>query len=515
VLGGIGSSILAIRFHQRSDLLAASPLGPATHAVVFVVDGMRPSDLFAGQLPHILDLQRHGVTYSDAWVGQLQDVGPASNATIATGALPRRHGVIGLVWTNPQTGQLERPTNAQQVQLGSLDQVMQAANTMPLAGLIKHRYPGARALSVGGTCADADAGGSWLADYVLCPVRRRNHWQPGFVTGHRLPGSVPLPPSLTVTIPRGHKGRPARPWRTGAEDGWVARYAVAAMRHTHPLLTVINFPELAGLSSTLSAGQRNSSARVLMAGIDHDVWQVLLELRREGVANRTVFVLTSDQGSVDVSTRLPMQALRRGVTAAGGQSTYQDGGELATVGLQDVLQAQPVAQAIQDEHLRGVDGIYYKARTGSSWVYQAQYVDPDLPAAFNSASQAELVTMASPVSPDVVVACAPGTAFLPANAQARSVAGLGLQWDAQHIPLVIAGHGVVAGVQSVYPARLADVMPTLAGLMWLSAPHTDGVALADGMAQPSDAARSAQRQATARMQRIVRALRQRSRLAGL
>lgn len=515
VAGAVVASLLTIRFHQHSDLLAAAPVGPATRAVIFVVDGLRPADLTLVPLPHIHDLQRHGVTYDDAWVGQSESVGPASNATLSTGLFPRNHGVIGLQWSDPQTGTLQRPTNERQVRLGSLDQVMEAANSTPLAALLKRRYPRARVLSVAGSCADADAAASWLGDYVLCPVRQGKRWQPTAVTGHSLPAGTQLPAALSARVlltKRGHTVGSG--WGVGSEDSWVANYAITAMRRVRPLVTVINFPELEAREPHLAPGNRNAVVARLLRGIDREVGEVVAELRSQAVANQTVFVLTSDQAESQISVRLPMARLRQAVTAAGGNQVYIDPGELALVGLQNVLQAQPVAQAVQDEHLRGVDAIYFKTRSGASWTYQAQYIDPDLSGPFGSSLAYSLGTMASPISADVVVACAPGTALLPGGNRGPLAMGLGVQWDTQHIPLIIAGHGVTGGVTSNYPARLVDVMPTLARLMWLTPARTDGVPLADSMAQPVSSVRAAQNGVRARLLQLTRAMQARRRQPG-
>ena len=169
------ASWLTVRMHNASDLLAASPVGPADNAVIFVLDGVRPADLSAARTPVVDDLTRRGVSYRNAWLGQLESGGATSNATIATGLFPRRHGVLGQQWRDPRSSHVLHPSIPGQVQLGSLDQVMESKDTTPLAALLKDRGAKSHILSAGGVgCASANAAGSWVADYVICPVRQGN-----------------------------------------------------------------------------------------------------------------------------------------------------------------------------------------------------------------------------------------------------------------------------------------------------------------------------------------------------
>jgi hypothetical protein len=170
----------------------------------------------------------------------------------------------------------------------------------------------------------------------------------------------------------------------------------------------------------------------------------------------------------------------------GGEKIYLDADMSAAVGLRDPLQAQPVAQAMQAEGLRGVDAVYYKTQTGQTWSYEAQYLNPQLPSGIQDAFGYLVWTMATDTSPDVVVVYAPGT-----SANGSAVAGfdwsggrLGLQWDDQHTVLVLSGHGIMPGTASSYPARLVDVAPTLAAVMGLHIQGADGIVLADALEEP-------------------------------
>jgi hypothetical protein len=511
LIGGTGAAFLSLHLHDSSDLSAAQPIGPATRTVIFLIDGVSPADLARVPMPHLADIARRGTSYRQAWVGQMEDVGAASAATIATGDVPRNTGMIGAVWNGPGGGAVQRPTQPQQVQLGSIDQVMQASGTIPLALALKRARPHASILAVGGAgCAVANAAGSWLADYVLCPVRLGKQWVAGAVTGHALPGAVAGQIHIQTQVPRTARGSIA--WRPGEEDAFTTRYCLAAMRRTHPALLIVSFDEISARKPSLGQGRAGAVLSSLLRGVDRDIGEIVTELRREGVANRTVFVVTSGAAMPLEGSSIAAATLADSVRAAGGQQAYLGTGEAATIGLQDILQAQPVAQAVQNQRLRGLDAVYFKSRARTGWKYQPQYLDPDLPAAFTAAASLLLSTVASGTSPDVVAVLAPGYAVTRQGDNGSG--GPGAQWDSQHVPLIIAGHGAQAGGQSTYPARLADIVPTVAALMGLGTVPADGVVLADALQEPPAGSVSAQRRAASRLGYYVSALESRQLAAG-
>lgn len=509
-LGGAGAVALTVRLHDASDLGAAQPLGPASRTVIFLINGLSPADLARVHMPHLADLAQRGTTYRQAWVGQMEDVGVASAATLATGVFPRSTGMVGTRWRNPQNGAVEQPALPGQVQLGAVDEVMQSHAAVPLAVPLKRAQPRAPILALGGSgCAVANAAASWLADYVLCPRREGGEWVPGDVTGHALPARVA--DQIKVQAPAMTRGKPAVAWAVGAEDGFVTRYAMEAMRLTHPSLVIVSLDELSARKPAMSSGSDQVVGAVLR-GVDRDIGTFVAELRREGIANRTALVVTSGTAMPVAASNIPASALSGGISAAGGQQIYLNTGETCTIGLQDILQAQPVAQALQGEHLRGLDAIYYRAQSGNTWTYRPQYLDPDLPAAFSTTASYLLGTVASAEAPDVVAAFSPGYAL--SRRGDNGAAGPGLQWDSQHVPLIIAGHGVQAGVVSSYPARMVDIAPTIAALMGLGPIQSDGVVLADALQQPAGGTQAAQRAAANRLDFYVSTLENRQQAAG-
>lgn len=510
LLGGVGAAALTLRLHNASDLSAAQPLGPATRTVIFLVDGVSPGELARVRMPHLADLMQRGTTYRRAWVGQMENVPVASAATIATGAIPRNSGVYGDQWRDPQTGIIDRPASPQQVQLGAIDQFMQASGATPLAAALKRVQPQNPIVAVGGSgCAVVNAAASWLADYILCPVRSGKQWVPGSVTGHALPGRIKQAIHIASPIERRRRGAA---WLPGEEDAFVTNYCVQVMKRIHPSLVVVSLDELSQRKPTMSARTVNTVSNTLLRGVDRDIGEIMTELRREGLLNRTTFVVTSGTAMPIAGTAVPAPSLARTVGAAGGQLRYLSTGEAAGLGLQDNLQAQPVAQALQGLHLRGLDAVYYKINSGHGWTYEPQYVDPDLAASFSTSASFLLNTVSSAASADVMMILSPGYAV--ARYGDNGSDGPGIQWDSQHIPLVIAGHGVQPGIASDYPARLVDLAPTIAALMGAGPVASDGTVLADALQQPPARSESIEHAESVRLDFYVSTLQNRLQAAG-
>jgi hypothetical protein len=138
-----------------------------------------------------------------------------------------------------------------------------------------------------------------------------------------------------------------------------------------------------------------------------------------------------------------------------------------------------------------------------------------LPPAFADAVAYLLWTLASSSAPDDAVVFAPGATAGDRRLgrfHTTGVAG-GAQWANQHVPLIIAGHGVLAGAQSRYPARLVDVAPTLETILKLKRSGGDGVPLADAVVKPSRADETQQHQASKWLTPLVHVLQQRARQA--
>ena len=205
------------------------------------------------------------------------------------------------------------------------------------------------------------------------------------------------------------------------------------------------------------------------------------ESRREGTYRSTIFAITSGRAFEQIGTRMSYTHLSNAVVAAGGQATYLAGDGSALIGLRDPLQAQPVAQALQAENAGSIDALYFKSQSGNGWSYSPQYITPQVTATFARACSYLLSTAASATSPDVVVVYRPYAGLAHVNRAGSLGGALALQWPVQHVPLILAGHGVYAGRTSTYPARLVDIAPTLELELGLPVAAHDGTVLHDAL----------------------------------
>lgn len=484
LFAGSVSAFVAVRLHNRSvDANAVSPFAPATRAIVFVLDGADPSLLGLAAMPNLAALQQIGVTYPGAWIGQMETTAAASAATIGTGSFPRRHGVLGDVWYDSVSGRVTRPTLPSNVLVGSIDSIMEPTGLTSLTGQIKLHRPTARVLSVAGTnCAAAAAAATWSADYVVCAQRQKGQWTPVSVAGHELPASATAALQVrTRAAPQGVLMAELQGWNPGDQDHWIARETVAAMKATRPILTFVTFPEIAVARQSVPPQRAPQVEASMVRGLDADIGRVVRESKREGTYRSTIFVVTSGRAFEPTRTTVPFRRLSNAVVAAGGEAMYLAGDGSALIGLRDPLQAQPVAQAIQAQNSGSVDAVYFRTQAGNSWHYTPQFLNPYLSSAYSRACSYLLSTLASGASPDVVVVYRPFTALEGTRKPVTSTAGAGLAWNIQHVPLIVAGHGVYAGRTSGYPARLVDIVPTLETAMGLPMSSRDGVVLQDAL----------------------------------
>jgi hypothetical protein len=131
-------------------------------------------------------------------------------------------------------------------------------------------------------------------------------------------------------------------------------------------------------------------------------------------------------------------------------------------------------------------------------------IDP----ALNAANHFLLGTFEGPRAPDVVVPFRENTI----GSALKTAFGEhgGLNWGAQHVPLILSGAGVAPGRVSPFPARLVDIAPTVLRILGLPAGQMDGVVLADGLAYATAQDIAAQTALTPSLTAVQAALAQQS-----
>src|SRR5579884_3348188 len=131
-----------------ADLLGSAPIvdaqvASARYLVLIVLDAFRADYLDLAPMPALSALMKDGVAYDRAWVGQLESYTPTGHASISTGVMPKRHGIVGFEWRDPTTGQEVLDGWAKEVLLGKLDRDLKASGTDSIPSMIKAADPSA------------------------------------------------------------------------------------------------------------------------------------------------------------------------------------------------------------------------------------------------------------------------------------------------------------------------------------------------------------------------------------
>lgn len=88
----------------------------------------------------------------------------------------------------------------------------------------------------------------------------------------------------------------------------------------------------------------------------------------------------------------------------------------------------------------------------------------------------------------------------------------GASWQSHHVPLIMQGPGIKAGIRSAFPARIVDLAPTFLRLMGAPFPLMDGIVLADALSQPTSSERKSQSYVGHTLSPVIGALKRQSQI---
>jgi arylsulfatase A-like enzyme len=275
---------------------------------------------------------------------------------------------------------------------------------------------------------------------------------------------------------------------------WLSgRLALTAFEVFRPRALMINFPGADAYGHPYGGPASPTVMGQVVAGLDRNIARVVQAYKAAGIYDQTLFVVTADHGMVPNNQAVDGGVTKAAVASAGGHYYFHTGGTAADIYVHNPSHARAVSAGMA--RLSGVSAAYYHQETGGQFDYlpsPGQTVAP----ALDDAYRYLLSTFDGPAAPDVVAAFHENTIGRKYT-QAYGDHG-GLNWGAQHIPLVLRGPGVKPGAASQYPARLIDIAPTVLRLLGLSA-SMDGAILADALTDPTAAEVSAQTANTAQL----------------
>jgi arylsulfatase A-like enzyme len=475
------------------------------YVVLLVLYGGLPSYLKLGAFPHIRALMRRGVVYSNAWDGMLESETPTGHASLGTGSLPRRHGIISFSWVT-DNNVAEQPTNPIPIQQGQLEQLLRSSGVPSLASLLKQHDKRAIVVATSGHKDYAvDSVGGWAADYLMFYAARGQNWTPVAIPRHVPPRSVLQAPGLTAYAPH---------LAPGDQDSLAVQLALSAFRLLHQTVTIVNLPEFDWPLGHLGGGKADRAlAWQLTNRLDLDIAAIEQEYARARVLKQTLFVLMADHGMVTMNHVVPHEVIQNAVQAAGTSLTDYEFHSAGFLWLRDRSRADRVAANIVALRNSDIRAVYYR-KPGAYSYESASPLSTQVPSQTDQAYQFLLGTFAGPSSPQVVIFLRENASILGRNQVGWRGDHGGPSWNAEHIPLIISGPGVREGVSSSYPATIYDIAPTILSLLGVSPLGMDGVTLTDALINADAASAAAQDKRGAQLQPIVAALRSQSRRDG-
>lgn len=453
-----------------TSVTADSPL--PQYLVLVVLDGFRPDYATLAPMPALEELARRGVSYDHAWVGQLESETPVGHATLSTGSMPRNDGIIGFEWRDPRTRREVLDGWPPGVLAGKMQADMKASGASSIPAVVKAANPTSRVVSLSSEKVYAAQGlGGWAADYILFHERKpagSNMLVPAALIGHEPPEELLRHPELRFNLPMKH----FTDW-----DYMSTLLALAAIDIVRPEVLMVNLPGGDVYGHPYGGPATPQVFRQIVAGIDRNLARIVGAYKAAGIFDQTLFVITADHGMVPNSRSVSGTVTKSAVRQAGGSYLFHTGGTAADIYLANPWHARAVAARMAQ--VPDVAAAYYQVDRKGSYEYlpaPGQSVDPALDAAYHYL----LNTFRGPTAPDVVAPFRENTIGT-ADIHAHGDHG-GLNWGAQHVPLILSGPGVHPSGTSQAPARLMDVAPTVLRLMGLPAGRMDGMVLADAVA---------------------------------
>jgi predicted AlkP superfamily pyrophosphatase or phosphodiesterase len=480
----------------------AASTGPARakYLVLMVLDGGRPDYLNLPNLPHVRALMDGGTLFTHAFAGILEAETPAGHATIATGSLPSKTGILGFDWGNDD----DRYSLFNPDKMTALEQILAESHVPTIAGLFKQAHPGATVVAVSGHkyYAAAPLGGPDADAIMYYEGDAKGRYVPVAVPGHEPPVGVLTAPGVTAYST--HNG-------ANGEDSLATRLAISSFQRMHQRITLINYPHFDWPLGHVNGGDLDPAALTeVMQGFDADLGAVEDAYRRAGVLDQTEFVITSDHGMMPITHFVPPNVATDAIQASGTSASDIASNSGDYIWLTDPSKSQDVATRIMTAHDPEIEAVYYLTEVEGTVQYEPA---PGLTigSAIETANQTLLATMLNGHEPAVVVFGTEGTSFTDPSSGWKADHG-GQTWESQHVPLLISGPGIRHGIVSDAPAELEDVAPTALADLGVAATGMQGIVLTEALTQPTVSARALRAARRAELQPVVRALRGQSRL---
>lgn len=450
-----------------------------TRVLVVVLDGVRPDYLDLVPMPNLEGIEQEGTSYEHAWVGQLINVTPPSHATINTGVFPRRHSVVGFEWSDRFGRWI---TLFGGIGEGRLSRLIIQSGVPTLADLVRQLYPCAHSVAIAGSKVHAAAamGGRTSADWILYASTSKQPtaegWlqysdvQPAAVRGHEPPDGILQHTALYELGPLGPEDL----------DRWIVDVALMLLQRYQPRLLMVNLAAADIVGHATGGITDPDRMSGVMASLDKELGRLIDWYRQEGILQDTIIVVTSDHGMVPNERNVEPGAIFKALKDS-GTGRQRSVTAWTHIWLTDPSKAREAAEAISMLQDPAILGVYYKEPGDGNYLLA---LGSKLEEPMRATLSCLLSTYAGPTSPDLVIILRENTLLGKSPEGSHGSHGV-ITWGAQHIVLTIYGPGIKEGKVSDYPARLVDIVPTVASLMGLIHQDWDGIVLADAYEKPA------------------------------
>ena len=476
-----------------------------TYLVLIVLDGARPDYFKISGIPHVKALIQRGTSYQNAWASILESETPPGHMTIATGSEPRAGLIPGFSWAEAR--QYQTIFDPARIRAGDMEKLVRLSGVSTIAGQVKKADQTAKVVALGGYKYYAnDALGGPDSDLTMYYDTTPKGWAPVYIPAR------PAPPKGLITNPSVIAKSSNLP--LGGGDHYAMKLASATFKKMHPRVMLMNLPEFDRPLGHDYGGNRDMpGAKTLMRSFDKDLGSLEALYRKAGILDRTVFVLTADHGMMPIYHRVPQNLIPDTITNAGGQIVYDNYSTGGYIWLKNPGKDKAAATAVTRLNFPYIQSVYYRAGAGPN----AHYVRASSASRFRAfgveaANQYLLNTFNGSRGPDIVVFASEDTDTIgrrPLNMWKGDHGGA--NWQAQHLPLFIAGPGVRSGYVSSYPARLEDIAPTVLTLLRAEPGNMQGIPLADAIVQATPEQQTAQKAEGDVLASVIQALKAQSR----
>ena len=483
-----GVLLLLLPLLVRSSIFAEPPALPGpkcddnlkgTRILLVVLDAVRPDYLDLVPMPNLEAIQQEGTSYEHAWVGQLINNTPPSHATINTGVFPRRHGVIGFEWAD----QFGRWITLFEVEGEErLSKLLIQSGVPTLADLVRQLYPCAHSVAISGPKVHAAVamGGRTSADWILYASSSEQAtpegWaqysdvKPATVPGHEPPAELLQNRALYEPGPLGPEDL----------DRWAVDAALMLLQRYQPRLLMVNLAEADVVGHATGGTTNPEKMSRVMASLDEQLGRLIDWYRQEGLLEDTIIVVISDHGMVPNERNVKPNAIFKALNDSGTER-HPNATARTHIWLTDPSKGSEAAEAISTLQEPAILGVYYKEPGGSNYLLPpgSRLEEP-----MRATLSYLLSTYAGPTSPDLVIILRENTLLAKWPEGSHGLHGE-ITWGTQHIVFTLYGPGIKEGSVSHYPARLVDIVPTIASLMGLTHYGWDGIVLADAFEKPA------------------------------